>query len=178
MRTVKVEVYKLKELPAEAQDKVINEMANINVDYNWWDITCDDAANIGLSIESFDIRRSIISGSFNIDCHQVVDRVLRDHGEKCETYKTAEAFNKDWSELVEKYSDGMNKKKVADDNNDLFDEEATELETEFRRLLCRDYLLMLGNEYEYLCSREVIVETIEANEYEFTIDGKLFNHKP
>ena len=32
---------------------------------------------------------------------------------------------------------------------------------------------MLRNEYEYLTSEEAVIESIRANEYEFTEDGKL-----
>ena len=35
-------------------------------------------------------------------------------------------------------------------------------------------LSMLKANYDYLTSREAIIETIEANEYDFTIDGKLY----
>ena len=34
--------------------------------------------------------------------------------------------------------------------------------------------LQLQNEYEYQNSDEQVAETIEANEYEFTVDGKRF----
>ena len=37
-----------------------------------------------------------------------------------------------------------------------------------------DMRIALQKEYEYLTSRESIEDTIKANEYEFTIDGKLF----
>ena len=48
-----------------------------------------------------------------------------------------------------------------------------DLENEFLQSLLEDYSIMLQNESEYLQSAEAIRETIEANEYEFTEDGKL-----
>jgi hypothetical protein len=33
---------------------------------------------------------------------------------------------------------------------------------------------MLRQEYEYLTSEGAIIETIEANEYEFTEEGRMF----
>lgn len=36
------------------------------------------------------------------------------------------------------------------------------------------YLSILTNEYDYLTSEKAIIETIEANEYEFYEDGALF----
>ena len=49
-----------------------------------------------------------------------------------------------------------------------------ELEEDFNKSLAGDYLKMLKDEYEYQSSEEAIIETIEANEYEFTADGELF----
>jgi len=36
-----------------------------------------------------------------------------------------------------------------------------------------EYLSLLRQEYEYLTSKDAIVETIQANDYEFTEEGKL-----
>jgi hypothetical protein len=50
-----------------------------------------------------------------------------------------------------------------------------ELESEFEADLISEYAHMLQREYDYLTSEEAIRETIEANDYDFTEDGKLFN---
>lgn len=88
-------------------------------------------------------------------------------------YKTAQSFLTEWDNLVAKYSDGINTDRVSEDNENEFDNDADELESEYFNLLLEDYRIMLNKEYEYLTSDEVIKETIEANEYEFTEDGKL-----
>ena len=49
-----------------------------------------------------------------------------------------------------------------------------ELCEEFQRTICEDYLIILQMECEYLTSEEAVIETIEANEYEFTVDGDLY----
>ena len=49
-----------------------------------------------------------------------------------------------------------------------------EIEGDFLNSLCGDYLIMLRNDYEYMTSKAAIIETIEANEYEFTVDGNDF----
>jgi len=51
-----------------------------------------------------------------------------------------------------------------------FEEWITETLRDYAKELYRD----LEKEYEYLSSEKVIIETIEANEYEFTEDGKLY----
>jgi len=40
--------------------------------------------------------------------------------------------------------------------------------------LKKEYLSILKKEYEYLTSKESLIETIKANEYEFTAVGKQF----
>ena len=44
---------------------------------------------------------------------------------------------------------------------------------DFKKDLQAEYASILQREYEYLTSEEAIRNTIEANEYEFDIDGKL-----
>jgi hypothetical protein len=48
------------------------------------------------------------------------------------------------------------------------------LEDEFLKTLCEDYRIILSREYDYLTSEAAIIETIEANEYEFKADGTRF----
>ena len=105
----------------------------------------------------------------------VANLILKNHGKTCETYKTAKNFLKERDELVSKYSDGINKDKVSEDNEYEFDNELDELEEEFKKSLSEDYRIILSNEYDYLTSEESIKETIYANEYTFTSEGKLKN---
>jgi hypothetical protein len=48
-----------------------------------------------------------------------------------------------------------------------------DIDANFLRSLLEDYRIMLQKEYEYLTSEETIIETIEANEYEFTEKGEM-----
>jgi hypothetical protein len=45
---------------------------------------------------------------------------------------------------------------------------------EFLCDLLEDYRIILSKEYNYQTSEETIKETIEANDYEFTAEGKLY----
>ena len=76
--------------------------------------------------------------------------------------------------MVEKYSDGIKTDEVAEDKDYDFDNDCDILDDEFRVSILEDYRIMLQKQYEYLCSEEAIIETIEANDYEFTEDGKLY----
>lgn len=175
MRTIETKLYKFSELSEKAKQKAIENMYDINVCFDWWMFAYQDAEQIGLKITSFDIDRgNYCEGKFIEDAQTVANKILLHHGEQCETYKTAKTFLSDWDQLVEKYSDGITKNKVAEGNECDFDNEADDLENEFLKSLCEDFKTILSNEYEYQTSKDAIIETIEADEYEFTEEGNRY----
>ena len=93
---------------------------------------------------------------------------MSEHGNQCETYKTAFNFLNERDTLVRKFSDGINFDVVTEENAHEFDQECDELEEQFLEDLLSDYADILQKQYEYLYSDEAIKETIEANGYEFT----------
>jgi hypothetical protein len=175
MKTVSINTYKFSELSDEVKQKAIKNLCDINVNYDWWDSTYDDAKTIGLLLSGFDLDRNRHAKGHLVDSLPESCRLIKaNHGENCETYKTAIAYLSDYDDLVEKYSDGINKDVVAEDNFWEFDKEADELEEEYLKDILEDYACILQREYEYLTSEEAIISTIEANDYDFTIDGKIW----
>lgn len=167
-----ITVYSFSELAEDVQDKVLEKFADINVDYDWYQSVYEDAEMVGLKITGFDIYRRDISIDFTRDAPFTAGKILAEHGEQCDTYKLAQAFEADRDALVEKHSDGVNLNVVDYENEYEFDQECNELEADFLQSLGEAYLSMLEEQYEYLSSREAIVETIEINEYLFTKNGK------
>jgi len=175
MRTIRTKLYKFAELSEISKQKVIQSLSDINVDCEWWDYIYEDALRIGLKITGFDIDRgNYCSGDLLDSMIEVCAKIFENHGETCETYKTAQSFLKKWAQLVAEHSDGLQKDKVCEDKEHEFDQLADELKDQFLICLCNDYRIMLQKEYEYLTSEMAIIETIEANDYEFTQDGKMF----
>ena len=171
---IKKTVYTFTELTDEQKDKAIEKHLDINVDHGWWDYVYEDASNIGLKIAEFDIDRvGYCAGRFTESAEEVAKNIIADHGKNCETFKTAKAYLTAHDELVKKHSDGINPEMVTEENEYDFDNESNYLDREFLRSLCEDYRIMLQKEYEYLTSREAIIATIEANEYELDEDGNL-----
>lgn len=174
MRTIETKVYKFDELSESAQERAIEKLWDINVDHEWYEFTFDDAKEIGLKIETFDISyRNNIQGKLLENAYDVAQLITKNHGEQCDTHKLAAKYISNWNALVEKHSDGINKERVSEEHEDEFDEQASDLDNEFERELLEEYLTILRKEYDYLTSAEAIKETIECNEYEFTKDGKL-----
>lgn len=167
-----ITVYSFSELAEDVQDKVLEKFADINVDWGWWHFVYEEAEQAGLKISGFNIDRSrSIDIEFINDAPFTAGKILAEHGEQCDTYKLAQAFEADRDALVEKLSDGVNLNVVDYENEYEFDQECNELEADFLQALGKEYLSMLEQQYEYLDSREAIIETIEANEYLFTENG-------
>lgn len=175
MKTKTINLYEFNELSPAAKQKAIEGLGDINVMDGWWDFVYEDANSIGLIIESFDIDHASCKGKLEYSLMETCDLILKEHGIDTPTYKTAIDFQGRWKELVKKYSDGVTIDIVAWENESDFDNEADELEDDFRKELLEEYLVILRKEYEALISDEMIIETIKANEYTFTKDGKLEN---
>ena len=60
MKTLTINLYQFSELSDEAKEKAISNLSDINVDFDWWTNTYEDAARIGLKITSFDLDRNCV----------------------------------------------------------------------------------------------------------------------
>jgi len=158
-----IEIYNFDDLQAnpELKAKVLDNLYDINTSHDWWDATYEDAENIGFKITDF-----VLNGSINyepvLSASEVCANIFRDHGDDCSTYNLAEKFLEKFNPIFAAYLDTEER-----------EDELTELEEEFFKDLSNEYLYILQSELEYLESCEAVLETIQANEYEFTIDGKL-----
>lgn len=175
MRTIRIKLFKFKELSEKSQEKAISEFSDINIDHSWWDFIYEDAEGIGLQINAFDANPGgYCKGKLLHSLSEVCNLIISNHGEECETHKTAKLYLSEWAKLVKEHSDGINTDIVTEEKETEFDELADELEKQFRLSLCEDYRIMLSNEYDYLTSRDAIKESIISNEYEFTKEGKFY----
>jgi hypothetical protein len=176
MKTIEIQLFKFDELSDKAKEKALIEYYDWNVNFDWWDSVYYDAKNVGITINGFDIDRgNYCKIEFRYDEKDICQKIIMEHGENCETHKIATKFLSDYDELVKRYSDGIIKDIVSEYNEEDFDNEIIELETELHHELSEEYLSILRKEYEYLTSEEAIIEALEANEIEFTINGEIYN---
>jgi hypothetical protein len=172
MKTIRTKVYQFNELTEQAKQTAIEQFSGINVDYEWWDSIYDDAKTIGLKITSFDLDRNRhAKGEFILAANEVAQNIFTNHGEDCDTYKTAKTFMETWEPVFNEYMDENSDKYESADSEQLLQN----FEEDFLNDLLEDYSIMLQNECEYLQSDEAIIDTIEANEYDFTKDGNRFH---
>jgi len=163
MRTITThtDAYKFDELSDDAKEKAIANLYDINISSDWCDSVYDDAKTIGCTIKEFDTGRRSYCKLVCNDAHETADLIIANHGETCDTRKLADEYLKAHANLG------------RDEDGDIFTDLLEDLDAEFVRALGEEYLSLLRKEYEYLTSEDAIVETIKANEYEFTEDGKL-----
>lgn len=163
-------LYKFDELSDKAKENALDNMRYVNTGdgWEWWDSVYEDAANVGIKITGFDTGRSCeITGDID-DTEQTAHSIVKDHGDTCETYKTAQAYLSERDTVLGQWP--------RDENNEFanggdLDDKLDELGEDFKKAILEDYLILLRKELEYLEGDEAVQETIEANEYEFTEDG-------
>jgi hypothetical protein len=168
MENLTVTAYTFDELNDDAKEKAREWYRSISPDYGWWECTYDDAANIGLKITSFDLDRNRHAvGSFLLSAAEVAQNIFNNHGEECETYKTARKFMDDWQPVFDDYMQPNNPLYESSECED----KLNELEVGFLNDLLEDYSIMLQKEYEYMYSDEYVDDMLIANEYLFTQNG-------
>lgn len=169
MKNITLTVYELDELNETAKERARAWYREHTFDYEWWDSTYEDAANIGLKLTSFDLDRNRhAKGQFTDTAFFCAQRIINEHGKDCETFKTATAFLAEHKNLKLVHCD-------ADAENGLTaaGEDAIEdCQAEFLKSILEDYSIMLQKEMEYLTGDEQVDESIRANGYTFTDSGK------
>lgn len=163
MREIIVKLYKFEELTEKAKEKA-RDWFRAGYDGQFeWDYVREDAEEIGLKIT--ELRPTGIQGDnhgeFVTTARECAEKVLKDHGDTCETFKDARAYLKEIDALE------------LDEDGEYKDQDtADEITREFKRSLLEDYRVMLEEAHEYRNSAECIDEDMAANEYEFTEDGE------
>jgi hypothetical protein len=160
-------LYTFDELSDQAKEKARDwYRQGIGEGYDWWEDVYENAATIGLKIAGFDLGRAReIDGEFTDSAQTVVDNIKANHGEHCETYKTAAGYDGSFTQ--------MSDPAMLEDDEEPYEIDDEDAIDDFRKALLEDYLIMLDHEWDYLNSDEAVDEGITANEYEFTEDGNI-----
>ena len=182
MREMTTMVYSFNELSEAAQERALNAFRCINVEYDWWTYGAYDTIRTAGRLLGLDIDRihfdTYLYCIFNADYEYVrgavkaiqaefphatdlhdVARKLQDL-QKRHFYSLSCAVTK--GRTTNRYSCfRFGEDYECKDLGDIIDDFA-----HWARVLLRD-------EYKYLTSDDAVKEAIEANEYEFTEEGKL-----
>ena len=181
MREITVKVYSFAELSDDAKERALDAFRDINVEFNWYEYSYDMIRTAGklIGLDIGDIHfDTYLYCIFDADYEYVrgAAKAVRDEfpraDDLCKVAKDLQALQKRHFYSLScavKEGRSMNYYRCfrfgedyeCDNLGDILDDFA-----HWARILLRD-------EYEYLTSDEAVKEMIEANEYEFTEDGKL-----
>ena len=150
-----IEVYCYNELSEKAKEEARNWFYRYDDMHFEWEGLQDDAKNIGLELTGIDNHRA--TGNFLESPYRVIELIKANHGDQCATYKTALQFEAQFKALPK------------DEEGDIIESE--DLEQDFLNSLLEDYRIIWRNEVEYHYSEEYVKDMMEANEYEFDVNG-------
>ena len=175
MKTIEIKLYEFEELSAEAKENAIAENRTMNVDWDWWDCTCEGMKEVGVEIDSFDIYYRNISITIE-DSEHTANKTIEYYGEGMEVVKISKRFIADRDALIKRLGEGNDIAgySVKEEFIDEYDEEIEYLEEEYRKEMSEEILTWLRDEYEYLQTDEAVAETLIANDYEFTEGGTIY----
>ncbi len=167
VKILQVPLFSFDQLSKEAKQKAIEKLSDINVNYDWYEFTYEDAKNVGLIIKESDWMYVTANGEFANSAPECAELIIENHGKDCNSFKTAKAFLNALKGLEDKY-EGKEDTQERED-------ELTDLEDAFLKNILKDYAVMLSEEWHYLQSEKAIIETIKSNEYLFEADGTMNN---
>ena len=165
MRTITRNVYTYKELTAQAKKKAIEYFMEHGpaADFWWTDIYEDAKETANLIIDGFDLNhgRSINVRPLEFqDAESSAKKVLKQHGESCETYQIAKTFLEEYDAIDMEYEGD--------------EERVEELCDDYFEKIGNAYLRMLEREYDDITSEDYAIDYMENNNYEFYADGTRY----
>ena len=145
------------ELSASAKDHAREHWRDGQLDMDWFDEVYEDAANVGLKITGFDLGRGQEIDLKFEDCFQdVAEKILKEHGETCETYQVALTFLATYVLLSEEQKDDI----------DQWGEiSSCDFVGVFSKSIRKAYLDMLQTQYDYLQSDEACDQYLETETF-------------
>jgi hypothetical protein len=190
MRTKEVKLFKLSELSPSARERAIGSLSDINVDYDWWqddgliDLSKQEVNSRHLQKDYKDLLFSWSKIYFDIDRDsylQFIDLVVSDNNVFRKFLRIPKSL---WENVYFRFENSKgnwnqsNTKIVFENqynNRDFTSKQQSVLDraTSIFDDKISEGLSNLKQQYEFLTSESAIIETIEANSYEFTEEGEL-----
>ena len=164
MRTIQINVYKFDELDKQTQEKVIENYRYINVeDSSWYYWIQEDFSRLGLEIQEFNLDRGNYAKIYIDNFEDTSKNIIEYFGDSVLIKQTAK-----------NYLDEFNKIQANFKEDEDIERELEILDEEYEKEYSEDILSYLRANYEYEISDQAIIETIEANDYDFTNNGKIY----
>ena len=164
MKTIEIKVYKFEELDEQTKEKVIENYRYINVeDTFWYDWIKGDFNRLGLEIQEFDLGRRNYAKIYIDNFEDTSNYIIEEFGDSVLIKQTAKNYLKELKEIVSNFKE-----------DEEIDREFEILDENYQHEFEADILSYLRSNYEQDISDEAVINTIEANDYDFTTEGKIY----
>lgn len=194
METRTYKVYKFNEASPELKAKILERYRDINTDHEWWNAMYSHYISDRLEPMGYDDIKINFSGFYSqgdgASFTALIDtaRYIKTHKLQKEfplIYKYPETCRISLERITHHYSHKMTVKTSSScygnsafpqNKNDRLENEVDALEKLIERErinLCHDLYGDLEKDYDGLREDEAIIDTLEANEYDFDEDGKI-----
>ena len=163
MKTIEIKVYKFKELDKQTKEKVIDNYRYINVeDTFWYDWIKDDFNRLGLEIQEFDLDRN--TATIEIGDFQIASiKIIEEFGDSVAIKQTAKNYIDEYEKILSNFKEDED-----------IEREVEILDEQYEKEYSEDILSYLRSNYEWETSDEAVIGFIEANDYDFTTEGKIY----
>ena len=197
MRTQEIKIGTIDEWlkeDVEVANKIVEKYSDINTDYGWYTYNienfCNEAENLGFEIDPDDVQFSGFwsqgdGASFegNVDLLTYLKKtkqltVYRPlvRAINCGYIENHVSISRNSHQYSHENTCGVDCIDIYEDITPLVEKMVDNLENEIeetRLELCSKLYSGLEAEFDSLSSRDVIIETLSANEYDFDIDGNI-----
>jgi len=164
MRTIEIKVYKFTELDKQTKEKVIENYRYINVeDTFWYEWIKDDFNRLGLEIKEFDIGRENYAKIYIDNFEDTSNYIIEEFGDSVAIKQTAKNYIDEYEKILSNFKEDED-----------IEREVEILDEQYEKEYSEDILSYLRSNYEWETSDEAVIGFIEANDYDFTTDGKIY----
>ena len=164
MKTIEIKVYRFEELDKQTKEKVIENYRYINVeDTFWYDCIKEEFNSLGLEIKEFDLDRGNYAKIYIDNFEDTSNYIIKEFGDSVLIKQTAKNYINEYEKIQANFKEDEDVEREVELLDDQYEKEYSE-----------DILSYLRSSYDWEISDEAITETIEANEYDFTTDGKIY----
>jgi len=164
MKTIEIKVYEFDELDKQTKEKVIENYRYINVDNTfWYDCIKEEFNFLGLEIKEFDLGRRNYVNIYIDNLEETSKSILHEFGDSVLIKQTAKNYMNEYEKIQANFKEDED-----------IERELEILDEQYEKEYSEDILSYLKLNYDWETSDEAIYQTIEANEYDFTIEGKIY----
>ena len=164
MKTIEIKVYKFDELDKQTKEKVIDNYRYINVETTtWYDWIKEDFNRLGLEIQEFDLGRRNYIKIYIDNFKDTSESILQEFGDSVGVKRTAKNYLDQYNKILSNFKEDED-----------IEREVEILDEQYEKEYSEDILSYLRSNYEWETSDEAVIGYIEANDYDFTTNGKIY----